>query len=92
MAIAQTKVIPLDKIQDVLNQRFKFKRLTGQDHCKGYFVKIERCPLPIQTENTEYSGADVLAMLAKLTEWEKAISECREGLFEILENQIAGLK
>lgn len=82
------KSIPLDQLQTVLEHKFKFRHIRNATSSKGFFVKLERCPLPIYTDNVEYSGTDVIAMLGKLTEWEKAIAECREGLYDILTAQI----
>lgn len=87
-----TKAIPLDQLQTVLEHKFQFSHIRNATSSKGFFVKLERCPLAIYTDNVEYSGADVIAMLSKLTEWEKAIAECREGLYDLLEAQVKANK
>ena len=91
MANRSDKVIPIARIPDVLKLNFRFKHIRNPKDSKGFFVKLERCPLPIYTDNVEYSGADVIAMLSKLDEWDTIIAECREGLYDLLEAQVPGL-
>jgi hypothetical protein len=83
-----TQSIPLDQLQTVLEHKFQFRHIKNARTAKGFFVKLERCPLPIYNDNAEYSGADLLSMLGKLTEWEKTIAECREGLYDALAAQV----
>lgn len=83
-----TRNIPMDQLQSILQRQFKFRHIKNAPNAKGFFVKLERCPLPIYTDNVQYSGADVMAMLGKLSEWRKIIDECEEGLYDFLEREI----
>lgn len=91
MANISNKVIPINRIPDILKCNFKFKHIRNAKDSRGFFVKLERCPLPIYTDNVQYSGEDILEMLKKLDQWDNAIAECREGLYALLEEQIPGL-
>lgn len=71
-----------------MNQTFKTELLINTGSCVGYIVKLDRCILPVTSQATEVSGADVIAMLAKLNDWEKTIEEVRQGLLALIENQM----
>ncbi|MDX9668729.1 hypothetical protein [Pseudomonas sp. P8_250] len=81
------KVLNLSEINNILKHSFKTKRIVNSGNCIGYIVNLQRCMLPVSSVATEVSGADVLAMLAKLNEWEQTIEEVRQGLLKLIEEQ-----
>lgn len=83
-----TRSIPFDQLRTILEHKFRFRHIKNAKSAKGFFVKLERCPLPIYNDNVEYTGSEVMEMLGKLDDWEKTISECREGLYDFLEREI----
>lgn len=83
-----TRSIPLDQLRTILEHKFQFRHIKNAKDAKGFFVKLERCPLPIYTDFVEYNGADLMEMLGKLDEWEKKIAQCREGLYDMIDRQI----
>lgn len=85
----EKKAIDPAMLLRVMRENFHFKRVFG-DSKKGYSVNLDRCPLGIHSVVKTSSGADVIAMLGKLDEWEKDIREVREGLLEMIEKQLAG--
>lgn len=85
----EAKAIDPSVLLRVMRENFHFKRVFGASK-KGYSVNLDRCPLGIHTVAKTSSGADVLAMLAKLDEWEQDIKETRQGLLEMIENQLRG--
>lgn len=80
--------IPVSQLTQVLRQNFKTKRLIGTGNSKGYMVNLDRPLLPIFTRDGETSGADLIAMLAKLDDWEATIKEVRQGILEIIAEQV----
>lgn len=83
----EKKAIDPAMLLRVMRQDFTFKRVYG-DSKKGYSVNLDRCPLGIHSFVKTVSGADVLTMLAKLDEWEQDIKETREGILEIIQEQL----
>lgn len=84
--------IPVAKLPEILRHSFKTKRLIGTGNCIGYVVRLERSMLPIHSVEGEVSGADLLAMLGKLDDWDRDISQVRQGLLEIIADQLPALK
>jgi hypothetical protein len=85
---AQTKALNISQINNILKHNFKTKLLINSGNCVGYIVKLDRCILPVTSQATEVSGADIIAMLAKLNDWEQTIEEVRQGLLQIIEEQL----
>lgn len=83
-----SRSIPFDQLRTILEHKFRFRHIKNAKSAKGFFVKLERCPLPIYNDNVEYTGSEVMEMLSKLDDWEKIIAECREGLYDFLEREI----
>lgn len=71
-----------------MNQTFKTELLINTGSCVGYIVKLDRCILPVTSQAMEVSGADIIAMLAKLNDWERTIEEVRQGLLALIETQM----
>lgn len=83
-----SKVLSISQLNSVLNQTFKTELLINTGSCVGYIVKLDRCILPVTSQAGEVSGAELIAMLAKLNDWEKTIEEVREGLLSLIETQM----
>jgi len=83
-----SKEISVSQLTQVLRQNFKTKRLIGTGNSIGYLVNLDRPLLPIFTRDGEVSGADAMAMLAKLDDWEATIKEVRQGLLELIADQL----
>lgn len=86
--LMNSKVLSISELNSILNQTFKTKLLINTGSCVGYIVKLDRCILPVTSQETEVSGADIIAMLAKLNDWEKTIEEVRQGLLSLIETQM----
>ena len=85
---AKSKAFNISEINNILKQTFKTKLLINTGNCIGYIVKLDRCVLPVTSVKSEVSGADLLAMLAMLNNWEQTIEEVRQGIIEIIETQL----
>lgn len=83
-----SKVLSISQLNGVLNHTFKTELLINTGTCVGYIVKLDRCILPVTSQAGEVTGAEILAMLAKLNDWEKTIEEVRQGLLGIIEAQL----
>lgn len=83
-----TKVLSISELNAVLSHTFKTELKVNSGSCVGYIVKLDRCMLPVTSVKSEVKGADLLAMLAKLIEWEQTIEEVRTGILEMIETQL----
>ncbi|MNC31217.1 hypothetical protein D3C75_795310 [compost metagenome] len=86
------KAINICDLNRVLGQTFKTKRIINSGNCIGYLVRLDRSVLPVTSEGGDVKGADLIAMLSKLNEWEQTISEVRQGLLDIIESQLTVIK